>query len=202
MDLEKIGLFIKECRKVKNLTQEELAEKLNISFKTVSRWECGLGLPDVATMIPLCEILDISLTELLNGSHIDSKDYMEKSEEKLLEMARKNEESNKRLLFAENLIAISLIIIIVSAVLVASFVAMPNVWRIVMIVAAFLVVLPLITFCILIEQKAGYYRCEKCNHIYEPGFKQVFFAMHIGRTRYMKCPCCHKYSWQKKVLKK
>ena len=67
MDLSKIGKLIKEKRKEKSLTQEELASKLSISDKAVSKWERGLSLPDISLLIPLSEILDISLYELLSG---------------------------------------------------------------------------------------------------------------------------------------
>ena len=53
-----------------------------------------------------------------------------------------------------------------------------------------------------IEQVAGYYQCKKCGHKYVPTYKNVNLAMHVGRTRYMKCPECNKWSWQKKVLNK
>ena len=55
---------------------------------------------------------------------------------------------------------------------------------------------------IKIEQIAGYYECNRCHHKYVPTYMSVFFAMHIGRTRYMKCPKCNKWSWNKKVLTK
>ena len=61
MDQIKIGRFIKECRKEKNLTQQELADKLMVSFKTISKWECGKGLPEVSLFIPLCEELNITV---------------------------------------------------------------------------------------------------------------------------------------------
>ena len=54
--------------------------------------------------------------------------------------------------------------------------------------------------CLLIEQKAGYYQCNNCKYKYIPNYKQVLFAMHSGRTRYMKCPKCHKRTWNKKVI--
>lgn len=58
-----------------------------------------------------------------------------------------------------------------------------------------------VVFCLLIEQKAGYYECDKCHHKYVPTFSQTLWSMHMGRTRYMKCPHCHQKSWNKKVLK-
>ena len=73
MDLIKIGKFISTKRKEKNLTQEELAEKLLITDRAVSKWERGLSLPDADKMLDLCNILDINVNELLNGEKIDMK---------------------------------------------------------------------------------------------------------------------------------
>ena len=74
--------------------------------------------------------------------------------------------------------------------------------RILLIVAGFVVCLIGVGFAIRIEQTAGYYQCAKCGHRYVPTFGSVLWAMHFGRTRYMKCPECHKRSWQKKVIGK
>jgi len=66
-------------------------------------------------------------------------------------------------------------------------------------------ILPLLIatpFALMIEQKAGYYECKKCGHRYVPQYGSVFMAMHMGRTRYMRCPHCGKWSWQKKVIRK
>ena len=76
MDLLKVGKFISEKRKEKKLTQLELAQKLNISEKTVSKWECGKGFPDTSLILPLCEVLDLNANELLSGKTIkDDKEY-------------------------------------------------------------------------------------------------------------------------------
>ena len=72
MDQIKTGKFIAERRRAKHLTQRELAEKLLVSDKTVSKWETGKGLPEVSLMMPLCEILGINVNELLSGELIDS----------------------------------------------------------------------------------------------------------------------------------
>ena len=90
MDLSKIGKFIAECRKNKNITQRELAEKLLITDRAVSKWERGLSLPDAGIMLELCNILDITVNELLNGEKIDMKDYKQKNEELLIELAKKD----------------------------------------------------------------------------------------------------------------
>ena len=88
MDLIKIGKFISSLRKEKNITQELLAQKLYITDRAVSKWERGLSLPDADKMLDLCNILEISVNELLNGERIDMKDYEKKTEELLLELAK------------------------------------------------------------------------------------------------------------------
>ena len=80
MDQEKIGKFILQLRKEKGLTQKELAEKLEVTDRAVSKWENGRGMPDVALMKPLCEILGISVNELLGGERFPQEEYQEKSE--------------------------------------------------------------------------------------------------------------------------
>ena len=81
MDQLKIGKFIAECRKQKNLTQMQLAEKLGITDKAISKWERGIAMPDSSIMLELCDILGISVNELLSGDMIDMKEYEKKSEE-------------------------------------------------------------------------------------------------------------------------
>ena len=85
MDQTKIGKFIQENRKIKNLTQEQLAEKLNVSKNAVSKWERGLNLPDVSIMQDLCLILDISLNELFVGEKIDEENYKAVADSNLME---------------------------------------------------------------------------------------------------------------------
>ncbi len=66
MDQIRIGKFIAESRKSRNLTQRQLADALSISDKTISKWECGKGLPEISIMLPLCEALDITVNDLLS----------------------------------------------------------------------------------------------------------------------------------------
>ena len=77
MNQEKIGKFIAECRKEKNLTQVQLAEILNMSYKSISKWETGRGMPDSSIMLELCEALGISVNELLSGEHLIEEQYKE-----------------------------------------------------------------------------------------------------------------------------
>lgn len=85
MNQEKIGKFIAEKRKEEKLTQEQLAEKLNISKNAVSKWERGLNLPDVSIMQELCKILNITLNELFIGEKILDEQYKEVADNNLLD---------------------------------------------------------------------------------------------------------------------
>lgn len=164
MDLIKIGSFIKDCRKAKSLTQEQLAERLGLSPKTISKWECAKGLPDASIMIELCDALSISVNELLNGCHIDSKDYMERAEEKLLEMQKAKQESDKRLLNAEIIIGVFSTIVLLVGVFVFCYMMEVGKYPVGILGLIFGLVLfiPGVAFCLYIEQKVGFYECQKC----------------------------------------
>lgn len=197
MDNMKIGAFIAECRKSKGYTQNSLAEQLHITNKAVSKWECGRSLPDAAIMMDLCKFLDITVTELLEGEK-----GMEKNEELLLEMVKQKQAADKRLLRMEIITGVICTLILIATVVVAAYVQLPEIWRVLIVVAGLIPFLVAMPFMIQIEQTAGYYECQHCKHRYVPTFKAVFMAMHAGYTRYMKCPECGKKSWQKKVLTK
>lgn len=96
MDQIKIGKFIAEMRKEQNLTQIDLAEKLGISNKTVSKWECGNGMPDYAVIEDLCAILKINVNELLSGERLPSKDYNKKAEENIMSLMQESDEKDKK----------------------------------------------------------------------------------------------------------
>ena len=91
MDQVKIGKFIANCRKEKNMTQRQLADILEISDKTISKWECGKGLPDVQFMIPLCDLLGINVNELLSGGKISADEYQKRAEENMMTLVKENE---------------------------------------------------------------------------------------------------------------
>ena len=98
MDQIKVGKFIAECRKKQGLTQMQLAEKMNITDRAVSKWETGKTMPDSAIMLELCDVLGITVNDLLNGEHISSEDYAKKMEEQLLEMVELKQAADKRLM--------------------------------------------------------------------------------------------------------
>ena len=202
MDLIKIGKFIANCRKNKNITQGQLAEKLYITDRAVSKWERGLSLPDADKMLELCSILDISVNELLNGEKIDMKDYEKKTEELLIELAKQDELKNKKLMTS------MWTILITSAVFYTGIIFMTVSLLEEGLILGAIIVVSTILFLIAafialkFEVDAGYYECRNCHHKFIPTYKEVLFAMHMSTTRYLKCPKCHKRTWSKKVMTK
>ena len=202
MDQVKIGKFIASQRKETGLTQLQLAEKLNITDRAVSKWETGKAMPDSSIMLELCKILSISVNELLSGERIEMENYNEKLEATMLEMVKQKEESDKKMQSLEIVIGLFSVVIMLGAAIIASYVEMSTFLRIALIVAGLVLCMIGVAYALKIEQTAGYYECAKCRHKYVPTFSSVFWAMHSGRTRYMKCPECQKRSWQKKVITK
>lgn len=201
MDQIKIGKFIQEKRK-KSLTQSELAEKLNVSDRAVSKWENGNCIPDVSNIQELCKILNITINDLFSGCVVDMKDNEKKLEENLLEMIKIKEQRDKELLILETFIGVIVSMIMFLCIMIASFVKMDNWIRIVLIVFGIIPFVIGICYAIRIEQISGYYKCSNCNYKYIPTYKSVLFSTHFNRTRKMKCPNCNKKSWHKKVISK
>ena len=202
MNQIKIGKFIAECRKKNNLTQAQLAEKLNITDRAISKWENGKAMPDSSIMLELCEILKISVNELLSGEVIKMENYNEIAEENLLEMERQKEESDRRMLRLEIVIGYTASITFMVLIFVASFIEMQDWIRILLIAFGLVTFVVGLHNALKIEQTAGYYECGKCHYKYIPKYSSVLWSMHINRTRYMKCPKCNEKSWQKKVINK
>ena len=202
MDQIKIGRFIAECRKKQNLTQIQLAEKLNITDRAVSKWETGKAMPDSSIMLDLCDVLGISVNDLLCGEVVAMDNYNKELENNLLEIIKQKEQADKRLLSVEVFIGITATIVLFALIFVAALIQMEAWLKISLIVFGFILFLAGCFYALRIEQVAGYYECKHCKHRYVPTYKAVNMAMHMGRTRYMRCPQCGKKSWQKKVLSK
>ena len=202
MDQLKIGRFIAECRKKQGLTQMQLAERLNITDRAVSKWENGRAMPDSAIMLELCGVLGITVNDLLSGEVVTVDNYNKELENNLLDMVKQKEESDRRLLRIEIVLGICCLLPLLAAVAVAVIVPMEE-WMASLVVAAGLLPLLIATpFALWIEQKAGYYECKNCKHKYVPKYSSVFFAQHLGRARYLRCPECNKRTWCKKVISK
>ena len=202
MDQIKIGKFIASCRKEQGMTQAVLAEKLGISDRAVSKWETGKSMPDSGIMLELCELLNINVNELLSGEKIMKEVYDKIAEDNLLAMRRELEEKNRQMLNLEIVIGAPATIAGLVLCVVAAYVEMPNRLRMGLIVYAAVMIVVVAFIAVGIEQKAGYYECQKCFDRHVPTYWQANLAPHIGRKRYMKCPVCGKWSYQKKVLVK
>lgn len=118
MNQVKIGKFIAEMRKEQNLTQKQLADKLGISDRTISKWECGKGMPDVGLMIPLCEEIKINVNELLSGERLSENHYSKRAEENMMRLIEENGNKKKReMMYA---LTYGLAIVMVAVLLVVS----------------------------------------------------------------------------------
>lgn len=202
MNQEKIGAFIARRRKEKKLTQAKLASYLGVTDRAVSKWERGKGLPDPVYMLELCRLLDISVNELLTGEFIEETKYQQKAEDNLLIMAKQEVKQTKKMFFYENVIGIGSTIIFTILIFMSVYFVENEGIKILLFIFAFLFLITGVSIALKIETEEGYYECQKCHHKYIPSYRQVYFAMHIGRTRYMKCPHCQKRSWQKKIYSK
>lgn len=202
MNQVKIGKFIASKRKEQGLTQLQLAEKLGITDRAVSKWETGKSLPDASLMPELCKLLKITINDLLCGEVVSVENYNEKAEKALLEMVKKEEMQNKKLMMYENVIGFSSTLSFLIQVLVAVFFVKNTTAQILLFILAFAFLIVGVSFALKIEAETGYYECQKCHNKYVPKYSSVYFAMHLGTTRYMKCPKCDKKSWQKKVMSK
>jgi transcriptional regulator with XRE-family HTH domain/DNA-directed RNA polymerase subunit RPC12/RpoP len=202
MDQIKIGKFIQQRRKEKKITQSKLAEKLCVSDRAISKWENGICLPDASNIQELCKILDVSINDLFSGEIVDKEDNENKLENNLLELVKQKEESDRRLLLMEIVCGLLCLIPVFIVIIIVEMFPMEE-WKAgLMIIASLLPLIILTPLLLKIEQVAGYYECEQCGSKYIPSYSNVFFARHIGRTRYMKCTKCGKKSWHKKVISK
>ena len=202
MDQIKIGKLIAERRKKNNLTQAQLAEKLNVTDRAVSKWETGRAMPDTAIMLDLCEILKISVNDLLNGEIVTMENYNEKNEKVLLEMAKEVEQKNKTIWTAMWAIMIVSIVGLLAGAFAVRFLVPEGAWQVVGMLVICVVFLIPCFYALKLEVSVGVYRCKKCGHEIVPTYKQALNAMHMGTTRYLKCPKCNKRRWCKKVINK
>ena len=202
MDQLKIGKFIADCRKRKNLTQMQLAEKLGITDKAVSKWERGVAMPDTSIMLELCDILSISINELLSGEKIIMENNNQKNEQLLLDMAKELEKKNKTIWSSMWAIMIISITVLIAGIFIAAFLIPEGVWQLVTILCVCVVFLIPCIYAVKLEVSVGAYKCKNCGHEIVPTYKEAMNAMHMGFTRYLMCPKCNKRTWCKKVLKK
>ena len=202
MDQLKIGKFIAECRKQKQLTQLQLADKLGITDKAISKWERGIAMPDSSIMLELCDILGISVNELLNGEIINVENSNEKNEQLLLNMTKELETKNKTIWSSMWAIMIVSMTALVAGIFIVAFLIPEGIWQLVTILVICIVFLMPCFYALKLEVNVGAYKCKNCGHEIVPTYKEVLMAKHRGFTRHLKCPVCNKRTWCKKILKK
>ena len=202
MDQIKIGRFIAERRKQISLTQMQLAEKLGITDKAVSKWERGVAMPDTSIMLELSDILGISVNELLCGEKIDMENNNQKNAQLFLDMARELEKKNKTVWTSMWIIMGVSVMGLLGGLAVAAFLIPEGIWQLLTILGICVLFLIPCFYALKLEVSVGAYKCKNCGHEIVPTYKQALNAMHMGTTRYLKCPECGKRTWCKKVLKK
>ena len=202
MNQIKIGEFISSQRKMKNLTQAALAEKLGITDRAVSKWERGKGLPDVSLMLDLCEIFGITVNELLSGEEISMENINQKNEQLLLDMAKELEQKNKTIWSSMWSIMIVSMTALFAGIMISAFLIPEGVWQLVTILGICIVFLVPCFYALKLEVSVGAYKCKECGHEIVPTYSEALWAMHRGFTRHLMCPKCNKRTWCKKILKK
>ena len=202
MDHIKIGAFITECRKKKNLTQAQLAEKLNITDRAISKWENGKAMPDSDIMLDLCDILGIKVNELLCGEMIEIEHKDEQLNELIFQMAKNEERYHKRLLHsAYVIIATSLTALICLMSLISLLIPECGFQDFLIIVSVILFIIPCM-IALKFKAETGYYECKNCQHMFVPNYKEIVALMQTPNRRLLKCPECGKWTWCKKLIKK
>ncbi|MBR2880070.1 MAG: helix-turn-helix domain-containing protein [Oscillospiraceae bacterium] len=202
MDQIKIGKFIAECRKKKNLTQAQLAEKLNISDRAISKWETGKAMPDSNIMLVLCNILGINVNELLCGETIDLEQKDEQLNELIFQMATNEERYHKRLRRSAYLIvATSLAALIFLVTLISLLIPECGFQYFMIAVSIILFIIPC-TIALKFKVETGYYECKNCQHMFVPNYKEIALLMQTPKRRLLKCTKCGKWTWCKKLSKR
>ena len=191
MNQIKIGKFIAETRKAQNMTQKQLADTLSISDKTISKWECGKGLPEVSLMLPLCNTLHITVNDLLSGAKVSQIDYQKKAEENMKDLMKENEANKKRMALSI-ICGVITIIAVCSLVVIASYLEMPTIARIALIAFAIATAVVGIGAGAMLDVKAGYFECPHCKVLFVPAMNEYVKGYHTFTKRKLTCPECGK----------
>lgn len=201
MDQLKIGKFIAEERKSKEFTQRELADKLGISDKTISKWERGNGFPEISLLLPLCKELEITVNELLSGERLQEADYKKKAEENMVNLVKEAQESKKKIILSAMVAALVIIAAVPLFVLAGMIDA--GIWlRFVLIgIGSCVLVMGIIIACIL-DRDAGAFECPASKERFVPDMREYIMGPHTITKRKLKCPKCGSIKYCRHVLTK
>lgn len=199
MDQTRIGKFIADERKARKYTQRELADKLHISDKTISKWERGNGFPEVSLLLPLCNELEITVNELLSGERLQELDYKKKAEENMVNLVKEAQESKKKIIMSA-LVAMLVIVAAVPLFVVSGLPEMQGWYRGVLIgIGIVVIVIGIVIACIL-DREAGAFECPACKERFVPDMKAYIMGPHTITKRKLTCPKCGCTRYCKHVL--
>ena len=201
MDQIKTGQFIAGERKRKGYTQKQLAETLNISDKTISKWERGGGFPEVSLLLPLCGELGVTVNELLSGERVSPEDYQKKAEENMMNLVKEAQENRKKIILSA-LVALLALAAALPLVIVAGALEMETWLRCLLIgIGLVVVVLGIIIACIL-DRDAGAFECPACHERFVPEMSAYIMGPHTITKRKLRCPKCGAVKYCRHVLTK
>ncbi len=201
MNQIKTGQFISQQRKAKNYTQKQLAQKLMISDKTISKWECVKGFPDVSLLLPLCNELGITVNELLSGEILPEQKYKMKAEENIMKLVEERQESKKKIILSA-VVAGTVVLAAVPLFVISGYENLTLPARIALIIIGFIVIAAGIIVACILDRDAGAFECPNCKTRFVPDMKSYIMAPHTLTRRKLKCPHCDKRSYCKHVMTK
>ena len=201
MDQIKIGKFIADERKRKGYTQKQLSGKLEISDKTISKWERGNGFPEVSLLLPLCNELEITVNELLSGERVSEEDYRKKAEENMVNLVREAQESKKKIILSAIVAGLTFIAAL-PLFIISGMLEMENWLRVTLIIIGGVVVFGGIAVACVLDRDAGAFECPECNNRFVPDMKAYAMGPHTITKRKLVCPHCGAHKYCKKVLTK
>ena len=201
MDQIKIGKFIANERKRKGYTQKQLSEKLEISDKTISKWERGNGFPEVSLLLPLCNELEITVNELLCGERVSEEDYQKKAEENMVNLVREAQESKKKIIISA-IIAFFSLLASMPLFIVAKIGMFSTQTQAILIVIGLIVLIGGIIIACVLDNDAGAFECPDCKTRFVPDMKAYIMGPHTITKRKLVCPHCGAHKYCRKVLTK
>ena len=184
------------------MTQEELANKVGVLAKTVSKWECGKGLPDVSLLPSVAEELGVSLSELFIGKKIQEIELEKQVDQVMLEMVAQEKIQNKQKLISEIMLAIPILLLSLGALIIVSLIEVPNPVRIGVIIGGLTCLLIGIVGLCYLDVQIGCYECPNCHRRFIPSLTEYIMGPHTFVRRLLRCPNCHQKHYCRRRLGK
>ena len=188
-----------KLRKQYNYTQADVADLIQYSYKTISKWERGNGFPEVSLLLPLCNELEVTVNELLSGERLQEMDYKKKAEENMVNLVKEAQESKKKIIMSA-MVAALVIIAAIPLFMIAGLLEM-QVWtRILLLGIGFVVMAMGIAIACVLDREAGAFECPECKERFVPDMKSYVMGPHTITKRKLTCPKCGCTKYCKHVL--